>query len=334
VQALGAGVMGGDHVLIVGERGIGKTSLLRQIERRLRDQRVPDPTYWYWPVALSAQGIPAEAFYETLIAHILRDIPDHNTRANLHYHKAPTIYGIAEFREDITEVLDLPNPTGKQTRMVLCLDNLDSWFGGASGYDASFIWLFRDMLRDVGTQLKLIATGTAIPEDALGLATTVIRLGPLSEEEASKLIRQPVAAYYRFEDDALQRILTYSDRLPREVQRFARYSVQTMLEQDAPSVTVDHVERALRQAISDWEPTFRLLWYGGTSSVDTAGVPSAPLSDDRKAALLDCTANDKPIPPAVLASMRGQLADITFTDARGEVRLTSVCKVWLGRLGR
>ena len=100
VQALGAGVMGGEHVLIVGERGIGKTSLLRQIERRLRDQRVPDPSYWYWPVALSAQGIPADAFYETLIAHILRDIPDHQTRADLHYHKRPTNYGIAEFREE------------------------------------------------------------------------------------------------------------------------------------------------------------------------------------------------------------------------------------------
>jgi hypothetical protein len=334
VQVLGAGVMGGEHVLIVGERGIGKTSLLRQIERRLRDQRVPDPTYWYWPVALSAQGIPADAFYDTLIAHILRDIPDHETRTDLHYHKRPAKYGIAEFREDITEVLDLPNMAGKQTRMVLCLDNLDTWFGGAPGYDASFIWLFRDMLRDVGTQLKLIATGTAIPEDAFGAATTTIRLGPLSAEDSGKLVRQPVSEYYRFEDDALQRILTYSDRLPREVQRFARYSVQTMLEQDAASVTDDHVERALRQAIADWEPTFRLLWYGGTTSTDKSGVPSAPLSDDLKAVLLDCAANDKPIPPSALASMRGQLADITYTDVRGDARLTSVYKVWLGRLGR
>ena len=194
---------------------------------------------------------------------------------------------------NITEVLDLPNMAGKQTRMVLCLDNLDSWFGGAPSYDASFIWLFRDMLRDVGTQLKLIATGTAIPEDAFGAATTTIQLGPLSAEDAGKLVRQPVSEYYRFEEDALQRILTYSDRLPREVQRFARYSVQTMLEQDAASVTDDHVERALRQAIADWEPTFRLLWYGGTSSTNKANVPSAPLSDDLKTVLLGCAANDK-----------------------------------------
>ena len=38
-RVIGAGVMGGDDVLINGDRGIGKTSLLRQVERRLHDRR-------------------------------------------------------------------------------------------------------------------------------------------------------------------------------------------------------------------------------------------------------------------------------------------------------
>src|SRR5205823_1252402 len=131
--------------LIGGDRGIGKTSLLRQVERRLRERRISDPTYWYWPIALSLQGVPAALFFQTLMDQVLRDVENHEAKANLRYHKRKDgHYGADDFREDIAEVLDLPVPDGRQSRMVLCLDNIQSWFDG--GYDSQFIATFRSIL--------------------------------------------------------------------------------------------------------------------------------------------------------------------------------------------
>jgi hypothetical protein len=330
-RVIGAGMTGGDTVLIDGDRRIGKTSLLRQIERRLREQKVTDPAYWYWPVWLSLQGIAADVFYATLMDTILRDVPDHRTRTDLRYHRRQTGYAVEDFREDITEVLALPNAAGRQTRLVLCLDNAHVWFGGTSGYDAAFVEAFDAMLRAIGNPLKLIAAGTHIPDSAFGPTSTVIPLGPLSTDEAARLIRQPVARIYRFEDDAVTRIVAESNALPLEVQRLTRYAVQTMLEQDAESITLAHVERALRRALDDWEPTYRLLWNGGT---DKGGIRIERFSDELRATLLDLAARDGALPPSLWAESpqaRAQFDDVAYTDVRGEVRLTALFRAWLVR---
>ncbi len=328
-RVIGAGVMGGDDVVITGERGIGKTSLLRQVERRLRDRRVSDPAYWYWPVSLSVQGVPADQFYMTLMDQILRDVPDHPTRTNLRYHTRPTHYGVDDFREDINEVLALPDPAveGRQTRMVLCLDNVHVWFSGAPGYDQAFINAFLDMLSDVGNLLKLIAVGTHIPPNAFGAMVTFIWLGPLEPHEAEQLIRRPTADYYTFTDDAIHAIQTYSDRLPMEVQRLARHAVQVMFEQDAESVGIVQVERALQHAVADWEPTYRLLWNGG---IDKAGSAVERLNDAVRQSLLERVTSDAPLPAAVVSHLTpAQIDDIAYTDAQGQVRLTAIFKAWL-----
>ncbi|MEP7289510.1 MAG: cache domain-containing protein [Chloroflexota bacterium] len=334
-RVIGAGVIGGDDVLIEGNRHVGKTSLLRQVERRLRERRVSDPTYWYWPVSLNLQGIPAQTFYATLMEHILRDVEDHQTRTDLRYHVHPERYQAEDFREDISEVLDLPNIAGRQTRMVLCLDNIHVWFNGnstsPSGYDQAFVETFRNVLTAVGNQLKLIATGTHLPPDAFGATVSIVTLGPLDSGEAQNLILQPVKEYYKFKDEAENLILTYSDQLPMEIQRLSRYAVQTMLEQDAASITAVHVERALQRAIDDWEPTYRLLWYGGT---DRTGHIIERFSDELHTQFFDLATHNTPIPPSLLTidpSLRSRLDEITYIDTDDRLWLTAIFKAWLLR---
>jgi AAA ATPase domain len=197
-RVIGSGVMGGDDVLIDGDPRIGKTSLLRQVERRLRERQVSDPNYWYWPIAFNLQGVPPRVFYRTLMDHVLRDIEDSAARTDLRYHmRGEGDYGAEDFREDIVQVLDLPAPDRRQRRIVLCLDNVHLWFNGTSGYDRQFIDTLRDVLTDVGNQLKLVAAGTHIPPDAFGYSATIITLGPLTTDEAERMIRQPVAEYYQ-----------------------------------------------------------------------------------------------------------------------------------------
>lgn len=334
-RVIGAGVMGGDDVLIDGDRYIGKTSLLRQVERRLQDRRVTDPTYWYWPVSLSLQGVPVDKFYATLMDHILRDVEDHATRLTLRYHTNSANYAVEDFREDIVQLLNLPNPSDNQTRIVLCLDNIHVWLG-PSRDDRTFIQTFSAMRLAIGSQLKLIATGSRIPEDAFDRTMTAVTLGPLDYEEAERMVRQPVAEYYPYTDEALAKILQASDRLPIELQRLAHYAVQAMLETDASAVSAVHADRALQRAIADHEPTYRLLWNGG---VDKNGNTVARFSDEIRAKMLDLDVRDTSIPPLLFTGespviSAAQLDEISYTDSDGNVRLTAIFKAWLARAAR
>lgn len=335
-QVIGMGVMGGHDVVISGDRRIGKTTLLRQIARRLREQLIPDPTYRYWPVTLSLQGVPPEMFYSVLMDHILRDVDNHETRTDLHYHKQPATYGVDDFRADVSEILNLPDLDGKQTRLVLCLDNLP--FGDES-YTNAFRQTFRSLFSDVGTQFHLIATGTHISNRMFDSTVAMIRLGPLEVSETARLIRQPVAQYYTFADDAVNFLIDVSDRLPLEVQRLARITVQLMLDQDAASITLAHAKRALNQAIAEWEPNYRLLWNGGT---DRAGKVSEGFSDRQRSILLECLKRDGLLVPDLYTTAdsdkppiftRLQLDEIAYSDAQANIRLTTLFKTWLARSG-
>src|SRR5205814_6424448 len=146
---------------------------------------------WYWPISLSLQGVSVDDFYATLMDHILRDVEDHADRLKLSYHTQPAKYTVEDFREDIVELLKLPNPSDKQTRMVLCLDNIHVWLGPRRD-DRTFIRTFNAMRLAIGSQLKLIATGTRIPDDAFDRTMTAVTLGPLANDEAERLVRYPV----------------------------------------------------------------------------------------------------------------------------------------------
>ncbi|HVO42887.1 MAG TPA: ATP-binding protein, partial [Aggregatilineales bacterium] len=131
-RVIGAGVMGGENVIVVGDRQIGKTSLLCQVERRLRDRRVSDPQYDYWPVRFNAQGIPAESFYATVIGYVRRET---GAPPSAPIADRPEAYTWRDFRTDLNGILKALTPAGHQARIVLLLDNIDPWFSGSSGYD-------------------------------------------------------------------------------------------------------------------------------------------------------------------------------------------------------
>jgi hypothetical protein len=76
---------------------------------------------------------------------------------------------------------------------------------------------------------------------------TLVQIGALNRSEAAQLIREPVAKYYPFTDEAVEFILTHSRAMPAEVQRLAHSAVRVMLEQEGTRVTQAHAERALRQ---------------------------------------------------------------------------------------
>jgi hypothetical protein len=329
-QVIGVGVMGGNNVILSGDPQAGKTSFLRRIEQRLRDQQIKDPQYYYWPIWMDVQGVPPDLFYRLLMESILKRVENHQTRTDLRYHQAPPTYGVRQFREDVNEIVALPDGGQKEKRLVLCLDNLHYWFSqedDSSGFTPTFRDDFRDVFNDVGTQLRVIATGTNIPRNAFGALDSYFALGPLDPDEARRLIRQPLADYYEVEDTALDQLLLYSDRLPAALQRLGHHAVQIMLAQDANTVTVAHADRAVDQALADWEPVYRSLWYGGPSPAQTT---LTPLKDEERAALKNALNYNGVV--AVLSKPASRFAGAVYTDPDGMLRLTRLFSTWLKRL--
>lgn len=330
-QVIGVGVLGGSNVIVSGDLQSGKTSFLRRIEQRLRDQQIKDPQYYFWPVWMDVQGVPVDMFYRVLMQEILRRVENHETRTGLRYHKNPPTYGVRQFREDVNEIIALPDGGQKEKRMVLCLDNVHYWFSeedGSEGFTSTFRDEFRDVFNDVGSQLRVIAAGTNIPRNAFGALDAYVQLGALEPDEARRLILQPIEDYYTIDDAALDQLIIYSDRLPAEVQRLARHAVQLMLEQDAHQITLAHADRAVDRALTDWEPIYRSLWYGGAAPSQHA---LKPLTEDERAALKNAL-NYKGV-VALLTKPASRFAGAVYTDPDGILRLTRLFSVWLSRLG-
>jgi hypothetical protein len=331
-EVIGMGVMGGSNVIISGDPFSGKTSFLRRLESRLRNQQIPDPLYVYWPVWMDVQGVTADMFYRVLMEHILRRVEDHEKRTDLRFHKNPPSYPVKMFREDVNEIIALPDGGSKEKRLVLCLDNFDYWFSreaGSQGFTTGFRDEFRDVFQDVGTQLRVIATGKDLPREAFDPTDAFLLLGPLENEEARRLVREPIADSYEIEDEALDHLIAHSDRLPGQLQRLARYAVQFMLDEDATAITVKHVARAVDRALEDVEPGFRQLWYGGATPPQRW---VEPLTGAEKSALLNAVSFDGVV--ALLTTPAGRFAGATFTDGKGNLRLTRLFLLWLQRAGK
>ena len=69
-----------------------------------------------------------------------------------------------------------------------------------------------------------------------------IELAAFSREEAEALIRQPVEGFFRYEPEAVERIVSYSQLKPYVIQKFCIHAVNRMLEEGRTTVTVGDVE--------------------------------------------------------------------------------------------
>jgi hypothetical protein len=75
-----------------------------------------------------------------------------------------------------------------------------------------------------------------------------IELTAFSPEEAEALVRQPVEGVFRYEPEAVEKILSASGLKPYVIQKFCIHAVNRMLEDGRTTVTAEDVE-AVREAV-------------------------------------------------------------------------------------
>ena len=75
-----------------------------------------------------------------------------------------------------------------------------------------------------------------------------IELTAFTREEAEALVRQPVEGVFRYEAEAVERILAASGLKPYVIQKFCIHAVNRMLEDGRTTITAEDVE-AVREAV-------------------------------------------------------------------------------------
>jgi hypothetical protein len=81
-----------------------------------------------------------------------------------------------------------------------------------------------------------------------------IELAAFSREEAEALIREPVEGVFRWEPEAVERILTLSHLKPYLIQKFCIHAVNRMLEDGRTTISAADVQAVRDAVLFDVEP--------------------------------------------------------------------------------
>lgn len=279
----------GNHMALYGERRIGKTSLLHQLAHRLREMGDALGAYLYLPVFLNLQMVPEARFFYALMRAIAgvarRYLADYGQTAPLSLaDERPEGYDSLDMADDLEEVLEsLQKVTDRPVRFVLLLDEADKM----NGYDPHTQEGLRGLLMTpLGRQVKLVWSGQTMNREWhletspwFNLFKHEINLVGLEEEAAVRLIRQPVKGVFTYDDEAVTRILHYSDRRPYTIQRLCSLCVRQLLAEDRFRVTVEDVETAYR-AMQD-EDARRAAEEAAPQAIYAPQAPAQSLAEDQ-----------------------------------------------------
>lgn len=158
---------------------------------------------------------------------------------------------------------------------VLMLDESDTLYDFAS--NSSTISIFLSFLRKVVEQARNIFFIFASCKDIrwlsdpgisrlLTLADDYLRVDLLTETEVLALVMNPVAEYFTYADDAMDRILRLSGRHPCFVQLICHQAVEWRNQRRVNRISLDALNELLPEAVARGHQQFADLWNGLTRS--------------------------------------------------------------------
>jgi len=244
-----------NDVLIHGERRIGKTSLLRQLEHRLR--AMDDPDYRFIPVYADIEGVSQVEFFHTLMEETATACREagYALPALRFADGGAAEYDYRDLMHDLQSLLDALQAASPRTvRLILLLDEVDVM----NGYDQLVQQQFRRILmKKFARQIGIVASGVHVfrewsrEESPFRNLFVEIHLDPLEEQEARRLVTEPVNGIYDYDSEAVDLILRYSERKPWRIQRLCLEVVNRLLAERRTRVTGQDVEDIYRHVLTE-----------------------------------------------------------------------------------
>ncbi len=237
-----------NSLLLHGERRIGKTSLLHQVQRRL--EGLDDPAYTFHPVYIDLQGTPEEKFFATLadqIFDVLEPVSDPG--------REPALSRASYSHHDLVRELHgllrrLQERSAKQVKVVLLIDEVDE----LNEYDPRVSQSLRSLfMKRFAENLAAVVAGVRIRKEWEKETSPwynffeEIEVEPLAPEAAARLVQEPVRGTFRFAPGAAERIVELAGGKPFQIQRRCLALVQRLHEQGRRTVTREDVDALERE---------------------------------------------------------------------------------------
>ena len=237
-----------NSLLLYGERRIGKTSLLHQVQRRL--EALDDPTYDFYPVYVDLQGTPEEKFFATLADQVFETLPYGETD------RAPALaraggYSHHDLVRELHGLLKkLRERSPKQVKLVLLIDEVDE----LNDYDPRVSQSLRSLfMKRFAENLAAVVAGVRIRKEWEKEGSPwynffeEIEVDAIPAQEAVRLVTEPIRGTFRFAPGAAERIVERSGGKPFQIQRRCLALVQRLHEEGRRTITLADVDANERE---------------------------------------------------------------------------------------
>jgi GAF domain-containing protein len=240
-----------NSLLLYGPRRIGKTTLLQQLELRLR--ALDDPQYTFEPIFIDLQGIVEAHFFAHLMEEIVEYVGEPAQSLKLRYMPDHTAYSGRDFYRDLRLIIKhlVQQAAGTFARLILLIDEADVM----QSYDERVLQEFRRcFMSKYAAHFGVVLSTVHVRqqwsryESPLYNLFQQIEVPALNREATEELARMPVWGMYTYDEAAIDRIYELTGGQPMNTQLLCLEAINAIREQGRTNVTVEDVER-VSQAI-------------------------------------------------------------------------------------
>ncbi len=243
-----------NSLMITGDRRIGKTSFMHHLSAALTEDEGTE--FKFFPVSVDLQGVPENTFFHTMMSEIVDALnlaPE--TLAELRFRSQSDDYDDRDFSRDLQRVItDLKGRTDRKVKLALLLDEVDELNEYSERVNQRLRSVF---MKTFSENLVAVMSGVGIRRSWKSEGSPwynffdEFELSGLSRDEAEALIRTPVQGVFRFDDEAVERILAASDLKPYIIQKFCIHAVNHMIEDGRSTISVRDVAAVEDIVLSD-----------------------------------------------------------------------------------
>ena len=240
-----------NSLMITGERRIGKTTFLYRLKKALEADEGTE--YRFFPVFTDLQGVTEDGFFHAVMSDVIENLKLSAAQVSgLRFHAQADRYDGRDFSHDMQRVIEhLKTTTPRKVKLVLLIDEVDVLNQYSERINQRLRGIF---MKTFAEHLVAIMSGVGIKRTWTSEGSPwynffdEIELTAFNREEAEELIRRPVEDVFRWEPDAVERILELSGLKPYVIQKYCIHAVNRMLEHGRTTIRLEDVD-AVREEV-------------------------------------------------------------------------------------
>ena len=229
-------LLGSHSVTLTGERRIGKTSFLHHLQSVLAADKGKQRRFF--PVFVDLEAVAAPGFFHAVMDETIEALAlSPRTLATLRFSREHNGYQAEEFGLDLRRVVEeLRQRTRDEVSLVLLIDEVDALREHPE--QTGDPWL-GSLLESCPQEVRFVLAGVG---RGMHAALDELELEPFTPEEAEALVKRPVAGVFRYEAQAVERILELSSLRPYLIQKLCLHAVNRMLDDGRTTVRLADVQ--------------------------------------------------------------------------------------------